>query len=282
MRAKSSKHYTPSNHFRIFWNFSWIFFSKDLTKVLFWIFEILSFGCLTIFFRKFQSYIDRKSRYHQCSSESWAFDLILQAIFSCLQFTCHHVLPVWCVTWWQKLVVEWGGECACLSQSLFSDGFSLAIQIYHIVAYGESKTSITWKKSNCRAKRSEIWDSQVVVIHIWDTFGLVTFKVILRSFGALSIFPNLGLMRLRLLYIWIGNHIWRIPMTPSHLTLSDFGRSSHSGFEACCKGTELGHMLLLNINRKAYMGSPMTLILDLEWPWRVKFEVTHILKLFMS
>ena len=24
-----------------------------------------------------------------------------------------------------------------------------------------------------------------------------------------------------------------------------------------CKGAELGHMLLLNINRKAYMGSPL-------------------------
>ena len=58
----------------------------------------------------------------------------------------------------------------------------------------KSKTSIIWKKSDRRAKRSEIWDSRVVVQHIWGAFGLVAFKVILRSFRALSIFRNLGLM----------------------------------------------------------------------------------------
>ncbi len=58
----------------------------------------------------------------------------------------------------------------------------------------KSKTSIIWKTSLRRAKRGEIWDSRVVFQHIWGTFGLVAFKVILRSFGALSIFRNLGLM----------------------------------------------------------------------------------------
>ena len=58
----------------------------------------------------------------------------------------------------------------------------------------KSKTSIIWKTSDCRAKRSEIWDSQVVFQDIRGTFGLVAFKVILRSFGALAIFRNLGLM----------------------------------------------------------------------------------------
>ncbi len=57
----------------------------------------------------------------------------------------------------------------------------------------ESKTSINWKTSDRRATWSEIWDLRVVVQHIWGTFGLVAFKVILRSFGALSIFRNLGL-----------------------------------------------------------------------------------------
>ncbi len=36
--------------------------------------------------------------------------------------------------------------------------------------------------------------------------------------------------------------------------------SSHSDFLISCKGVELGHMLLLNINSKAYMVSPMTLL----------------------
>ena len=50
-------------------------------------------------------------------------------------------------------------------------------------------------------------------------------------------------------------------MTPLHLPLSDLeGQNQvHSAFEALmsCKGAELGHMLLLNINTKPYMGSPL-------------------------
>ncbi len=51
-------------------------------------------------------------------------------------------------------------------------------------------------------------------------------------------------------------------MTSSHLTLSDLERSNSRSvtFQSLisCKGAELGHMLLLNINRKAYKESPMT------------------------
>ncbi len=63
-----------------------------------------------------------------------------------------------------------------------------------IVAYGEINTSIIWKTSDHRAKRSEILNSWIVVQHIQGTFGLLAFKVILGSFGALAIFCNLGLM----------------------------------------------------------------------------------------
>ncbi len=52
----------------------------------------------------------------------------------------------------------------------------------------KSPTSIIWKMSDRRAKWSEIWDSWVVVQDIRDTFGLLAFEVILRSFGALAIF----------------------------------------------------------------------------------------------
>ncbi len=59
----------------------------------------------------------------------------------------------------------------------------------------KSKTSIIWKKSDRRAKRSEIWDSWVVVQHIRGTFDTLAFKVILGSFEVLAIFRNfLGLM----------------------------------------------------------------------------------------
>ncbi len=54
------------------------------------------------------------------------------------------------------------------------------------------------------------------------------------------------------------------PMTLSHLTLSDLERSNSRSLTfrsliSCisCKGAELGYMLLLNINRKAYE-SPMS------------------------
>ena len=53
-------------------------------------------------------------------------------------------------------------------------------------------------------------------------------------------------------------------MTPSHLTLSDLkGQSQgHSDFEdISCKGAELSHLLLLNINRKLYMGGSLVQLL---------------------
>ncbi len=58
-----------------------------------------------------------------------------------------------------------------------------------IVAYEEIKNSIIWKSSDRRAKWSVNWDSWVVAQHtcIWGIFGLLAFKVILRSFGALAI-----------------------------------------------------------------------------------------------
>ncbi len=35
-----------------------------------------------------------------------------------------------------------------------------------------------------RAKRTKIWDLVTLATHMWCTFDLVVFKVILRSFGA--------------------------------------------------------------------------------------------------
>ena len=58
----------------------------------------------------------------------------------------------------------------------------------------KKKTQVPGKTSDRRAKLSEIWDSELVVPHIWGILGLVKFKVILRSFSALSIFRNSGLM----------------------------------------------------------------------------------------
>ncbi len=41
------------------------------------------------------------------------------------------------------------------------------------------------KTDGRRAKQTEIWDPGILVTKIWGTFGLVGFKVILGSFGAL-------------------------------------------------------------------------------------------------
>ncbi len=35
-----------------------------------------------------------------------------------------------------------------------------------------------------RAKQTKIWESEALVTHMWCTFDLVVFNVILRSFGA--------------------------------------------------------------------------------------------------
>ncbi len=60
--------------------------------------------------------------------------------------------------------------------------------------------------------------------------------------------------------ISLGSHM-ESPMTPSHLTLSDLERSKPRSLRfqrfVSCKGAELGNMLLLNINGKAYIGSPL-------------------------
>ncbi len=55
------------------------------------------------------------------------------------------------------------------------------------------------------------------------------------------------------------------PVTSSLLTWSDLERSNSRSLRfwslISCKRADLCHMVLLNINRKAYMGSPMTLSL---------------------
>ena len=58
----------------------------------------------------------------------------------------------------------------------------------------KSKSPIIWKTSDRSTKQSEIWGMWVVIKHTWDSFGLIAFKVILRSFGALSNFRDLDLM----------------------------------------------------------------------------------------
>ena len=48
-----------------------------------------------------------------------------------------------------------------------------------------SKWPVFQKRLVYRGKRSEIWDSWILVTLIWDTYDLVVFKVILGSFSAL-------------------------------------------------------------------------------------------------
>ncbi len=43
------------------------------------------------------------------------------------------------------------------------------------------------ENEHSRAKGKEMWDSRVVFQYIWDTLGLVAFRVNLGLFGALAI-----------------------------------------------------------------------------------------------
>ncbi len=64
---------------------------------------------------------------------------------------------------------------------------------FTIVAYGEKNPLNFLEKryaNDRRAKRSEIWDSWMVVQHIWSTLGLVAFKVILSSSSAMILPEN--------------------------------------------------------------------------------------------
>ncbi len=77
---------------------------------------------------------------------------------------------------------------------LFFFFFNLKSTIVPCCPREKPKTSVIWKISNHRAKRSEIWDSQLLVEYIWHTFDLVLFKVIWGSFGGFSIFCHLGVI----------------------------------------------------------------------------------------
>ena len=56
-----------------------------------------------------------------------------------------------------------------------------------LVSFGAlvSKWPVIRKTAGCRARLSEIWESEVVVICIWGIFRLLVLKVILGSFGVL-------------------------------------------------------------------------------------------------
>ena len=56
------------------------------------------------------------------------------------------------------------------------------------------KPQLSEKRTPVEQSGVKFWDSLIVVHHIWDTFSLVAFNVILMSFGALLIFRNLDLM----------------------------------------------------------------------------------------
>ncbi len=88
MGAKIQNATPPSNHFWICSTFSWIFFSVVLTKVLFWLFEILNFRFLTNFWispfyplgKPKTSIIWKTSDRGAKRSEIWASGVSIQCI----------------------------------------------------------------------------------------------------------------------------------------------------------------------------------------------------------
>ena len=49
---------------------------------------------------------------------------------------------------------------------------------------GNNKMHGILKMAGRKAKRAQIWDSELLATHIWSTFDLVGFKVIWGSVGA--------------------------------------------------------------------------------------------------
>ncbi len=74
--------------------------------------------------------------------------------------------------------------------------------------------AIIWKMKYGRAKQSEIWDQRTVLQHIRGTFGLLAFKGLLGSFGALAI-----LCELEILFSKAAASTLRIFLKPNFLQL---------------------------------------------------------------
>ncbi len=95
------------------------------------------------------------------SSESLrAFHPILQAFVSCLQFPCRHVIPVWCECHMTTKVGCRPGGKVCLPLSLFSDGFSLAIQTYSQIRC--QQTLVVYHGWSCENK---VLDDTTINLH---------------------------------------------------------------------------------------------------------------------
>ncbi len=63
---------------------------------------------------------------------------------------------------------------------------------------GKLNTSIICKTSDRGAKRCEMWGTRGVVQSVWSTFGLVAFKIILKSFGVIERFAAFSTPEIRI------------------------------------------------------------------------------------
>ncbi len=155
---------TPSNHSQKFSNFPWILFPMVLTKIRkcdFWNFENWNFDIFFVFSLTWDPMgLKISKRYSYKSVESFQ--------------TCHEFSFQWSSQnyFWDF----WNFEFL-----IFNDFFA-KISNSPLYPVEKPKSSIIWKTSDRRAKRSEIWHSQVLTIPIWCTFDLVAFNVILGSF----------------------------------------------------------------------------------------------------
>ncbi len=95
--------------------------------------------------------------------------------------------------------------------------FSFENSQYTIVPYTEkTKTSTIWKKSYCRAKRSEMWDSDAAVQHIWVIFDLVAFKVIWGHSVVLRFFWKYGFHNAASSTLIIHSNLWYVLLVADH------------------------------------------------------------------
>ena len=121
-------------------NLFWNFFSVVHTKGMFWIFEIFSIRFFTIFFFIFVNM-------GPYGSHNFKTLLLPQITFESFQ-----TFSEFSSQWSSKSTVFWFGK---FWVSVFFK--------FTTIPYGKPKTSIIWKTSDRRTKRSEIWGSGVSV-----------------------------------------------------------------------------------------------------------------------
>ncbi len=140
---------SSTSHNRNLSNLSWIFFSKVLTKTTFGIFVMLQIEILTILF-SFSLTWDPIGVINSKRHSYISYPKVLKLILNFPPYGPHKTkFGIFKILNFRLLMIFEFSMIEILNSPL-----------YHI---GKPKTSVIWKTSNRRAKRSESWELRVLV-----------------------------------------------------------------------------------------------------------------------